>query len=353
MIKKVLEYFHIKCEINNREVSLAGFVNILGKKRNIMQAYTVSQWFLFFFIYCFIGWVWESCYVSAKSGKWVNRGFLHGPALPIYGSGAIVILVSTIGVRESIPLIFLFGMISSTILEFVTGYCMERMFGVRYWDYSKKPFNLMGHICLFSSIGWGIFSVLLVRIVHRPIESVVCMIPVTIADIIAFGVAIIMTVDFTQSFNEAMDLKATIERIASSNQQIKTIAKRIEVATAFAEDDYNKMKEKLAEGKATVMNNVSKAKGRLTFERNMDERKGVKLATLQKMSETIVESLRNKLMDEKYANQLLETLENEKVNLRTDNKKSYKSVFRMVKRNPGAVSRSHSAELDEIKKLIK
>jgi len=108
-----------------------------------------------------------------------------------------------------------------------------------------------------------------------------------------------------------------------------------------------------AEGKATVMNNVSKAKGRLTFERNMDERKGVKLATLQKMSETIVESLKNKLMDEKYANQLLETLENEKVNLKTDNKKNYKSVFRMVKRNPGAVSRSYSAELDEIKKLIK
>ena len=51
MIKKVLEYFHIKCEINNKEVSLAGYVNILGKKRNIMQAYTVSQWFLFFFIY--------------------------------------------------------------------------------------------------------------------------------------------------------------------------------------------------------------------------------------------------------------------------------------------------------------
>ena len=315
-----------------------------------MQTYTVSQWLLFFFIYCFMGWVWESCYVSAKSGKWVNRGFLHGPALPIYGSGAIVILVSTIGVRDSIPLIFLLGMLSSTILEFVTGYCMERMFGVRYWDYSKKPFNLMGHICLFS---WGIFSVLLVRIVHRPIEGLVCMIPITISDIIAFVVAIAMTVDFTQSFNEAMDLKATIERIANSNQQIKTIAKRIEIASAFAEDDYNKMKEKLAEGKATVMNNVSKAKGRLTFEKNMNERKGIKLATLQKMSEAVVEGFKNKLMDEGAANQLLETLENEKVNLKTDHNKSYKSVFRMVKRNPGAVSRKHSAELDEIKKLIK
>ena len=316
-----------------------------------MQTYTVSQWLLFFFIYCFMGWVWESCYVSAKSGKWVNRGFLHGPALPIYGSGAIVILVSTIGVRDSIPLIFLLGMLSSTILEFVTGYCMERMFGVRYWDYSKKPFNLMGHICLFSSVGWGIFSVLLVRIVHRPIEGLVCMIPITISDIIAFVVAIAMTVDFTQSFNEAMDLKATIERIANSNQQIKTIAKRIEIASAFAEDDYNKMKEKLAEGKATVMNNVSKAKGRLTFEKNMNEGKRMKLATLQKMSEAVVEGFKNKLMDEGAANQLLETLENEKV--KTDHNKSYKSVFRMVKRNPGAVSRKHSAELDEIKKLIK
>lgn len=50
MIKKVLEYFHIKCEINNKEVSLACSVNILGKKRNIMQAYTVSQWFYSFYI---------------------------------------------------------------------------------------------------------------------------------------------------------------------------------------------------------------------------------------------------------------------------------------------------------------
>ena len=103
-----------------------------------MQAYTVSQWLLFFYIYCFFGWVWECCYVSARKGKWVNRGFLHGPALPIYGSGAMVILVSTIGVRDNIALIFLFGMISSTILEFVTGYCMEKMFGVRYWDYSNQ-----------------------------------------------------------------------------------------------------------------------------------------------------------------------------------------------------------------------
>ena len=72
-----------------------------------MRYYTVSQWLIFFFIYCFLGWVWECCYVSVRKRKWVNRGFLHGPFLPIYGSGAIVILISTIAVKDIVPLVFL------------------------------------------------------------------------------------------------------------------------------------------------------------------------------------------------------------------------------------------------------
>ena len=66
-----------------------------------MHAYYLSQWVLFFFIYSFIGWVWESCYVSVRKRRWVNRGFMHGPMLPLYGSGALAVLVSTIGVREN------------------------------------------------------------------------------------------------------------------------------------------------------------------------------------------------------------------------------------------------------------
>lgn len=98
-----------------------------------MRYYAVSQWLIFFFIYCFLGWIWECCYVSVRKHKWVNRGFLHGPFLPIYGSGAIVILISTIAVKDIVPLVFLLGMVSSTVLEFCTGCCMEKLFGVRYW----------------------------------------------------------------------------------------------------------------------------------------------------------------------------------------------------------------------------
>ena len=65
------------------------------------------------------------------------------------------------------------------------------------------------------------------------------------------------------------------------------------------------------------------------------------------------ESLKNKIMDEKAANQLLETLENEKVNLKADTGRNYKSVFRIMKRNPGAISRKHEEELNEIKRMIK
>ena len=74
-----------------------------------MTEYTLSQWMLFFYIYCFLGWVWESIYVSVCEKKLVNRGFLKGPFLPIYGSGAICILVVTIPVRGNIPAMCIAG----------------------------------------------------------------------------------------------------------------------------------------------------------------------------------------------------------------------------------------------------
>ena len=116
-----------------------------------MHLYTTGQWVLLFFFYCFCGWVWESCYVSIRQRRWVNRGFLHGPVLPIYGSGAIIILFVTLPVRQDLRLVFLLGTAAATALEYVTGAVMERLFQMRYWDYSSQPFNLHGYICLTSS----------------------------------------------------------------------------------------------------------------------------------------------------------------------------------------------------------
>ena len=99
-----------------------------------MHIYSTGQWVLLFFFYCFCGWVWESCYVSLCQRRWVNRGFLHGPLLPIYGFGAILILFVTLPVENDLRLVWLLGMLAATALEYVVGAAMERLFQVRYWD---------------------------------------------------------------------------------------------------------------------------------------------------------------------------------------------------------------------------
>lgn len=93
-----------------------------------MHVYTTGQWVLLFFFYCFCGWVWESCYVSICQSRWVNRGFLNGPLLPIYGFGAIIILFATLPVEDNLYLVWLFGMLAATALEYVTGAAMEALF---------------------------------------------------------------------------------------------------------------------------------------------------------------------------------------------------------------------------------
>lgn len=97
--------------------------------------YSLTQWLLFFFLYCFLGWIWECLYVSAHEKKWINRGFLYGPLIPIYGFGAIIVFLITLSVRDSIPKIFIVGVSCSTALEYGTGVVMQKLFHRRYWDY--------------------------------------------------------------------------------------------------------------------------------------------------------------------------------------------------------------------------
>ena len=228
-----------------------------------MQSYHLTQWVLFFFIYSFIGWVWECCFVSVRKRRWVNRGFMYGPMLPIYGFGALAVLISTIRVRDSIPLIFLFGMVGATLLEYVTGAVMERLFNVKYWDYSNQKFNLNGYICLTSSLGWGLFSVLLLKFVHVPIEGAVLKIPTIIAEGIAFVLTVAAAVDVTQSFNDAMDLKRILAQLEESKKQIRKIQEKLKVASEeFVEDYRQRAGEFVEDYRRRVEEHVEDYRGR-------------------------------------------------------------------------------------------
>lgn len=202
-----------------------------------MFQYVTMQWLLFFYIYCFIGWIWESCYETARYHKWVNRGFMHGPFLPIYGFGAISMLLVSIPVRDNLILVFLFGMIAATVLEYFTGTVMERLFHVRYWDYSQEFLNLKGHICLKCSIAWGFFSILLVRIVHVRVEKLVFLIPEQWEHIITVVLTLVIVSDFTLSFNEAMDLRRLLDSLMVGKEEWLRFHEQLEGIAALVDED--------------------------------------------------------------------------------------------------------------------
>ena len=138
-----------------------------------MYTYSWYHWITFFFLYSFFGWIFESTYVSILKRRFVNRGFLRLPLLPLYGTGAVMMLWLSLPVKDSVVLVYLAGVVGATALEYVTGYVMEKLFKMKYWDYSNQPFNLHGYICLSSSVAWGFLTIFLTEVIHRPVAEFV------------------------------------------------------------------------------------------------------------------------------------------------------------------------------------
>ena len=194
-----------------------------------MTAY--AHLLLYFFFYSFVGWIWESGYVSICKRQLTNRGFLTGPMLPIYGSGAVVMLCATYPVRSSEIGIFFLGMFSATLLEYVTGVVMEALFQVRYWDYSDKKFNIQGHICLSSSLAWGAFTLLLIRVVHPHVSALLEQIPQAICFGALIVITIVFAIDFASSFHAAMDLRQLLESLTNLKSDAEKLREHFAVLT--------------------------------------------------------------------------------------------------------------------------
>lgn len=185
------------------------------------------QWLLFFYIYCFLGWVIESTIVSVSSKKIVNRGFLRGPFLPLYGFGALLILLITLPIKENIISVYISGVVGATILEYITGWLMEVLFKMKYWDYTGHKWQLHGRICLRSSLFWGVLSVVLVNGVHKPIERfVVALSPIMII-VMVFSITVIMGMDTIYSIHTALDLNKLLAHMTRIRTEIEGLRKQM------------------------------------------------------------------------------------------------------------------------------
>lgn len=128
--------------------------------------YLFINYLWFFIIYSFLGWGIEVAFHTVTQGKFVNRGFLNGPVCPIYGFGMIILLYFLTPLTKSFILLFIGSVILTSTLEFITGFLLEKVFNDKWWDYSDKPFNIKGYICLSFSIMWGIGAVFVIDIIH-------------------------------------------------------------------------------------------------------------------------------------------------------------------------------------------
>lgn len=330
-----------------------------------MHIYSASQWVLLFFFYCFCGWVWESCYVSVCQHRWVNRGFLHGPLLPIYGSGAIIILFVTLPVEKDLRLVWLLGMLAATALEYVVGAAMEKLFKVRYWDYSHHKWNLNGHICLSSSIAWGFFSILLVRFVHPPIGRLVTWLPGWAADPLALVLTAAFTVDVVRSVQAALDLREILTKLTEENEDLRRLARRAEVVAAFAEDDLRRFRERTEVEKLLLRKRIEteveeqrraqearKRRRRERIEERLRLRTTAKLEALSTIAATL-ESCRERLPENLLPelDQALERVHTRQAALRTRTAKTYHQVLRILRANPSAKADAFQDTLESLKKL--
>ena len=199
----------------------------------MIAGYILTDIAIFFLVYAVIGWITEVIYQAISKGIVVNRGFLNGPICPIYGFGSlfVILLVKALGLDHSSFTsdlqVFLLGMLLSTMLELVGGYALLKIFHARWWDYTSKPFNYHGYICLESSIIWGFGILIVVRRIQPFVEAVFGDLGTSIFGIILlliayitfisdFAVSVLITLGLNKKITRLDDMKKSMTEFSDS-----------------------------------------------------------------------------------------------------------------------------------------
>ena len=134
-----------------------------------MTAESLINLILLFFAYAFLGWCIEVTLKYFQFHRFINRGFLTGPWLPIYGSGAALITIAVKGLsplESSVGTTFMVSFILCGVVEYMTSFVLEKRFHARWWDYSQKPMNLHGRVWIGNLILFGLGGVLIVEMIN-------------------------------------------------------------------------------------------------------------------------------------------------------------------------------------------
>lgn len=175
----------------------------------------LCYYFLLYFMYCVIGYVLECIFCSIIDKKLVlNRGFLIGPYLPIYGKGALCIILLLNKYLKDPFALFIMASLIATVLEYFASYFMEKIFKARWWDYSEKKFNLNGRVCLTNTVLFGLGGLIVMYVVNPFLTGILDGFSKTTIIVLGLMFFTIYAVDTIISFT-------TIYKLRSSSTSLK------------------------------------------------------------------------------------------------------------------------------------
>lgn len=164
-----------------------------------MALYDMIVWF---YIYSIFGWCYETIYCSIEAGELVKRGFFYGPYLPIYGFGAIFVLLLLHKRMNKIQQFF-FSMVVTTGMEYLTSWLLELIFNKRWWDYTNYRIQLNGRVCLVAALLFGVMGVVLVNFIHPRLKRLTDKITKKTRIVLASSGVVLLLTDFVFSVFKA------------------------------------------------------------------------------------------------------------------------------------------------------
>ncbi len=179
----------------------------------------VLEYTLYFFVYAILGWCVEVIHAALKRGKFENRGFLNGCWCPIYGVGVVLVLLCLTPININVFVLFIASLALTSVLEFIVGFVLEKLFKTKWWDYSKEHFNIKGYVCVKYSILWGLACVIVVDLIHPMISHLVHITPVLAQYIICGVLCVAFIVDAVFTVIQLIAYKknyAALEKISDT-----------------------------------------------------------------------------------------------------------------------------------------
>ncbi len=256
-----------------------------------------------------------------------------------------MMLVVSMPFQDNLLLVYVAGCIGATVLEYVTGVTMEALFKVRYWDYSQNKFNFQGHICLGSSLAWGILTILMTEYIHKPIEQIVLSVPDSILTPVTLVLTALIGADFALSFKAALDLRDVLEKMEKAKEEMLRIQKRLDVIIAVTGEEMENRREGISESLAQKKEDIT---GGITtrmedLKSSIEEKLESIRTSAQKSPGKYVESVKNEVMElkQKYIRSLADR----------ESVSSLRDFFQrdMIRSNPTMSSEKFKDALEELK----